>query len=49
MKSIVLVTLVLIFMSGCSEKKVVVDNSKSYERANNASEKALSGLERDTK
>jgi len=47
MKNVVLVTLALIFLSGCSEKKVVVDNSKSYERANSANEKALDRLDRE--
>jgi len=48
MKHIVLVAIVAIFISGCSAKKIV-DNSKSYERANSASEKSLNGLDRDTK
>jgi len=47
MKNIFLLILVAIFMIGCSEKVVVVDNSQSYERANSASEKALNRLDRE--
>ena len=46
MRNIVLISLILagVIFSACGKK---VDNS--YERANTASEKALQGLDRDTK